>query len=472
MRITPINFNNYGNYHFSVGKKPDDRTNQTVYTSSGNFYSGLQFTPLCFKAKTASDIATLKKLLAYKIPDLYTGRVMLDPKDVESILQAQVFSSPLKSLVKVMDKYEPSLFPIEKAIYSMVKQDSRVYPNIKLEESLQRRLPDAMSELRTKQAPIFEKLSKLAQYLPAELLQEFNALMETTQKRLYDRDVILPFSAKEFRYKLDRISKDIQSRGVESEIKTMEMLTSVARTIPEKKNVRQVGVGTKNISKRKAAKEKKREKDSTRVIAAKLREMSRILSFSPLVENNEINNLLRNTRLKLYNIPLVEPFRRKAFIHDLQKIIHKCDNEKLVREMEKVATQLPTAKQEVSAFIVKAATNSSEKIGYDLICSSIGTAEHLLPATHGGEDFLSNIGLASSAANNERAHRSMTVQLKKHPEIYENCQKYVDRLIELCNDGTFKKLGIGKWYIINFAEKMYKMSPPEKRMVLDLSKLH
>ena len=65
----------------------------------------------------------------------------------------------------------------------------------------------------------------------------------------------------------------------------------------------------------------------------------------------------------------------------------------------------------------------------------------------------------------------MDTQLRIYPETYDNCQKYVDRLIELYNDGTFAKLGISRQYITGFANKMYKMSPPEKRMILDTSAL-
>ena len=41
----------------------------------------------------------------------------------------------------------------------------------------------------------------------------------------------------------------------------------------------------------------------------------------------------------------------------------------------------------------------------------------------------------------------------------------------LYKDRTFEKIGLSKWYIINFAQQMYKLSPPEKRMVLDLGEL-
>ena len=65
----------------------------------------------------------------------------------------------------------------------------------------------------------------------------------------------------------------------------------------------------------------------------------------------------------------------------------------------------------------------------------------------------------------------MPQQLKQHPEIYQNAQKHINRLIELYNDGTFKKVGLTKWYITNLAKRLYRLSPPEKPIVVDLSKL-
>lgn len=449
MRITPVNFNIFN----PTCPKKNNHNDYSQYGVLG--ISSLKADTVCFKGKTAQDIVILKKLLAYQIPDMYTGKIMIDPQEVRHILQAKIFSLPLKSLIKVINKYEASLFPVEKEIYSMVKQDAKKFPNMRLEDVLHRRIPDAMADLRQKQAPIFEKLNQMAQNLPPELLKEFNELMAVTNSRLYDKDIIIPFSAKEFRYKLDRFMPEIKSRGIHSEIKVMKKLLNMSKSIPEN----HAAVSENYIP------------DKTRQIAGKLRQMTKVIMQSPLAENKELNKLMMSTKSRLYNIPVVEPFSRKVFIHELQKILAKQKNLKLTREMEKIAVKLPTAKEEVSAFIMKSALNSSEKIGYDLISESIGTAEHILPALHGGEDILNNLALATAFANNERAHRRMSTQLQKHPESYENCQKYIDRLIELSNNGTFTKLGLNKWYIKNFADKMYKMSPPDKPMKLDLDKL-
>ena len=61
--------------------------------------------------------------------------------------------------------------------------------------------------------------------------------------------------------------------------------------------------------------------------------------------------------------------------------------------------------------------------------------------------------------------------IRQNPQTYKNCQKYVDRLIELYNEGIFEKVGLEKDYIYYFAKRVKELSPKEKPMVLDLSKL-
>ena len=457
VKILPLNLN----YHNLINFRKSETKPQVAPTLK--LQPPLAVDTVSFKANHSNDMTMLKKLLAYKIPDMYSGKIMINPAEVESMMQAHIFSSPLKTLVKVLSKFEESLFPVEQKIFEMLRHEARINPDYTLEEAMHKKTGSAMAELIPKQLPILDELKEKAKNLPEDKKQAFEDLMDLTYKRLFKEKVLLPFSSKDLRYKLERAYQGIRQRGITSEINTMRTLIGIAKTIPEK---------TTN-TKVKARKHKKKnsERDNAKIIAGKMRQMAKILSFSPLEKDKEINEILNNARAKLYNIPLAEPFKRKNFIKELKQLLAGVSDQKLVRSLEQTAIQLPTAKHEPAAFIVKSATSSSEKIGYDLLSRSIGTVEHLLPQTHGGEDYWSNLALATSEMNSERAHRKMPMQLQKHPETYENCQKYVDRLIELHKNKILKKFGLGEWYIINFAEKMYKMSPPDKRMVLDLSKL-
>ena len=402
----------------------------------------------------------IRRLLSYKIPDMYTGKIMLDPEEVKRILQSNVFSSPLKDVVEVLTKYEESLFPTERKILEMLREDAQKSPYIGLDDAIHQRTHDAMIELRSKQTPIFEELKKAAQELPSGILEKFRELVGAAEKKLNAENCLVPFSSKDLQYKLERVTAGIKSRGIPDEIKTIQELINISKSIPEK--------STETKGKCSSL---KKDKNNTSNILNKIRRLSRVLSKSPLAEDKELKNILLNAECKIRNIPIHEPFSRKVFIHDLQKILSTLEDRKLARKLEIIAVKLPTAKDEPAAFILKSSRNSSEKIGYSLICNSVGTVEHLLPKKRGGNDLIDNLGLAAANPNEERAHCRMATQLMKHPEAYINCQKYVDRLIELYYNGTLKKLGISKGYIINFAQKMYRISPSKKPLLIDLSKL-
>ena len=94
-----------------------------------------------------------------------------------------------------------------------------------------------------------------------------------------------------------------------------------------------------------------------------------------------------------------------------------------------------------------------------------------MPFSKKGKDCIDNYGLTTAYYNSERGERAMEQQLILHPETYENCQKQVDRLIELCNKGVFKKVGLSKYYILNFVRTMYRLSPESNKMILNIDKL-
>jgi hypothetical protein len=121
---------------------------------------------------------------------------------------------------------------------------------------------------------------------------------------------------------------------------------------------------------------------------------------------------------------------------------------------------------------MKAAGRSSEQIGFDLLSGSIGSTDHLLAKHKGGLDNICNYGLSSSFKNAEKAHERFSVVLRKDPKIRSlYAKRQMNRLIELSNDGTFKKIGLPKSYIFDFAHALEKLSYPEPPLRLDLSKL-
>lgn len=420
--------------------------------------------------RSAGNAEALRDLMSYKIPDMYSGKIVIDPKVVERFFENKLFQGTAKSIVKFISSYESSLHSIEKEVFSMIKTKAKQAPDKKLDEIMRELASKHDSKLRKIQQPIFSKLEIMAQDMPLEQRKEFANLMNLVNKKLVKEPVNVPFSAKEFKYKLGRIADEIYSRNNQNEITVMKRILRLAQQISEQSEDELYSM--QNIHSK--AKKNKKVRNKKNLIKKKsdiLKKIESSVMDSELKDNKELETLIAQTRAKIYNIPIVVNFNRKSFIHDLQKITNTLEDKNLAKEMIKTASILPKSRENVSAFIVKAANSSSEKIAYDLLQGSTGSIEHLVPFANKGKDIIENYGITTAYYNSERGNRSMEQQLLRHPETYKNCQKQVNRLIELCNNGTFAKVGLNKWYIINFAKKMFKLSSPDNPLILDLSKL-
>ena len=105
MKITPI-INS-----FFITKTNQTNTYKSSQTKS--LRTSLPVDTVTFQASIVpEDIKRIKTLLAYQIPDMYSGKIMIDPKEVESILQSKIFSRPLSKSILVLKKYKQSLFSL------------------------------------------------------------------------------------------------------------------------------------------------------------------------------------------------------------------------------------------------------------------------------------------------------------------------------------------------------------------------
>lgn len=420
--------------------------------------------------RSAGNAEVLRELMSYKIPDMYSGKIVIDPKTVEKLFENKVFSGSVKNIVKAIAPYEASLHTIEKEVFNLIKNKAKQSPDKKLDEVMKEISSGYDGKLRKLQQPIFSKLEIMAQDMPLAQRKQFAELMNLVNKKLVKEPVCVPFSANEFRYKLKRIADEINAKNNKTEMDAIKRITRMAQQISD--IVDDDGTNPQNIhSKAKRIKKTKTKKTIMRKRSNILRKIENTQMDSPLKDNKELENLIAQTRSKIFNLPLVINFNRKSFIHDLQKITNTLNDRNLAKTMLQTASTLPKSRENVAAFIVKAANSSSEKIGYDLLEGSTGSIEHLIPFANKGKDSLENYGISTAYYNSERGNRNMEQQLLRHPETYRNCQKQVNRLIELYNNGTFEKIGLSKWYILNFARRMFRLSPPDNPLVLDLSKL-
>ena len=417
----------------------------------------------------------LKRLSAYGIPDMYTGLKMLDPKILEKMQSSGLFNQPLSKVVKVINNYEDTMMPINKDAFNFVKSVAKKRPDITLSDALKELYPQHKKQLLRAQQRIFEKIIRLACDLPKDLYEEFSELMNITNKRLLNDPVVLPFSEREFLYKLRRIGEEMLYRNNPLELHAMHRLISVAGKIfnNEPKGQRAFG---RNI-KRKL--EIQMQPDILKRNSTNFAEFKKIFDVSPLRNNEDIIKLLDNTSAKVHGFPSFANFERKSFIHELKKITRKLKNRKFAQEFTDASYELPTSKDNVSAFIVKFSDQSNNKIGTNLLVSGLCSIDHLVAKKNGGANRLSNYGLSGQEINRQKTNIYFDDWVRNHPETRKNCQKYVDRLIELYKQGLFEKVSKGqknkkidKSYIEDFAKTIYDISPEENRINLDISKLY
>ena len=198
--------------------------------------------------------------------------------------------------------------------------------------------------------------------------------------------------------------------------------------------------------------------------------MQIVLNTSILKEHEALQNLLNNAKRRLDGEKIPTPFNRKSFIYDLAKLLENTPDVELRDDMLKVASNLPTSRECVSAYVMKFAPESSEKIMYRLLWPSMASVEHIFPRSCGGIDDLSNYGGACTRENSDRKSISFVEQLKRKPNTKIYCQKYVDRLIELAHEGVFANNNIDTKYIEEFKNTILEES--EGQILLDISKLY
>jgi len=424
---------------------------------------------VCF-GRSAPNAEGLRDLMRYGIPDMYSGKEVIPPEILERFYSKHIFSKSIRNIIKIIKPYEKSLHTVESQFFSYVKNKAKTNPYYKLSDVVRELAPEHNSRLILIQKPIFDELTDMSMAMPDEQKEQFFALMNTICKKLLREPVQLPFSAKEFRYKLQRITDEISQTKNPVEIAILKKMTQLAKKLPEK--TEDEAINAKTIkSKVKRHKKIKNKRTLIKERADILTQIEILRTGTSLQKNDELTKLFSQTRSKIYNIPIVIPFNRKSFIYELQKITDTLEDQKLAHKMVQKAIQLPTSHDDISAFIMKCVEYSSDKIGYNMMSGSAGCIDHLIPFVKGGKDCIENYGISSAYYNSERAERSIAQQLKKYPQTYINCQKQVNKLIELCNRGVFKKVKLPKHYIYSFARRMYKLSPEDNRLVLNLDKL-
>lgn len=388
----------------------------------------------------------LRALFAYRLPCMYTGVIMIDPKLLNKWLKSHLFLRRSSDVIDTLLPFEESFVEMEGKVFQILKERSKIHPDWTIKQLLEELKPVYCRRLRKRQAPIFHELDEGFKTLPPIYKNKFNALMEDTEKKLNERPVIIPFSSYEFKYKLEKINIDI-SRG---------------QSLKEKKVMKKLLKESKRFSNTTSANTIEHQKNV-------LQFMKLVLRKSVLKNDERLKELMETAQSRLNKDEIVVSFSRKNFIYDVIKIIEDIPNPKIQEKIIEIASKLPTSKESTSAYIMKLLTEPSEKIGHRLVWPSLASVEHIYPRSCGGLDLMENFGGATTRANSDRKSIEFTQQMKKVPTTAQCCQMYVDRLIELYKEGIFYKIGLSPRYITDFKKTIYEQS--KHRIVLDTSKL-
>ena len=423
-----------------------------------NHANGIYFNPSF--GRTAENAELMRKLFKYGMIDIHTGKPVIDPDLFQEWLQKNIFSRSLRSVVNIIKPYENCLHEVQGLVFNKIKSYAEKHPLYRLNDAINSFAPNAQQELINLQNPIFDRLNELAKSLPSEQKAAFKELMNKKDQQLENQPIPYKFSKKEFRYKLNRIAQEIKQRGINEEIRVVEKLTNMSSNLPYMPSGRNFVRRTPKVDVNKSMTQ-----------AGIIKQMENHLSRSVLSKDKELVELIESAKNQIFNIKTIIPFKRKSFIHELESIVNTISDQKLAHKLITEARKLPTAQQEVSAFITKSYRNSSEKIGYDLLIGSVGAIDHITVKSKNGIDALENYAYTSIGSNSKRGNMHMTQWMRKNPATYEGSQKCVDKLIELKNNGILNKEGLSPWYIYTFAEKMEKLAPGEKPLKIDLSGL-
>lgn len=388
----------------------------------------------------------LRILFSYGLPCMYSGIQMIDPKQLSRMLKNQTFFQPSSSVVEILSKYRESFTGIEAKVFDILKDRAVVHPDKNIQELLQEVEPIYRRRLRKKQAPIFRKLTEAAYALPEKYKRPFKKLMDDTDKKLNEKPIIIPFSSYEYKYKLTKIREDIVNKETLKEKKVMNKLIKESKRFANSTNANTI-------------------ENQKKVLA--FQEL--ILRKSVLKNNEQLKNLIELSKSRLNREEVILPFSRKSFLYDLIKVIGDVPNKKLQDKLIAIAQTLPTSQESVSAYVMKVAAETPDKIGHRLMWPSLASIEHILPKSCGGKDALSNFGGATTRENSTRKNIDFVEQLKRRPQARENCQKYIDRLVELYRQGVFYKNGISPKYIVDFKNAIYQQS--KHTLNLDIPKI-
>ena len=133
-----------------------------------------------------------------------------------------------------------------------------------------------------------------------------------------------------------------------------------------------------------------------------------------------------------------DTFKRKTFLNSLEEVIVNENEKEIFNDIKNKALFLPTSESSTNAFIVKYSTRKQQEIIRRLFISSTGSIEHITPASLGGLNTIGNFLLTTASGNRYRENMPLTEYIKRHPQIPQYMQMYIDDIIREIHKGNLE----------------------------------
>lgn len=159
-----------------------------------------------------------------------------------------------------------------------------------------------------------------------------------------------------------------------------------------------------------------------------------------------------------------DTFKRKTFLSSLEEIIPKENEREIFNDIKNKALFLPTSESSRNAFIVKYSKRKQSEIIRRIFIASTASIEHVTPASAGGLNTMGNFLLTTASGNRYRENMPLCEYIKRHPEIPQYMQMYIDDVIREIDNGNLQG---NETYPYKIKKKLFEES--HGRIMISLS---
>lgn len=158
-----------------------------------------------------------------------------------------------------------------------------------------------------------------------------------------------------------------------------------------------------------------------------------LLNVDSEAEKENLFNIIDES-MEFANCIGEDAFKRKKFLYAIKKSV---SNKSVQDEINKIAQKLPTSNDDIDAFFVKYSKEQRKnaEIATSLARGNTPTADHLIPQSEKGKDFIENFLCDCMECNSNRMSTPFGQWVQDIPEIEDNLQKHLDKVQEQINEG-------------------------------------